>query len=600
MVQSLYLPVVLLAAVVGMAVGFVAWLRRDQAGARPLTLFVTAASFWAVAEGLGIAAGGLAALRFWQQVALTISVVIPIAWLATVLEYTGNEKWLTRRSLVALLVEPAAFVFLVWTNAGHHLVWTGGHREFLGAFSTYGMDLGIAFWGHQAYSYLLVAVGGGLLLRVIFRTETLYRRQSTALLLAIVVPLAGKALYLFGLTPDGLDPTAALYVFSGIVLGAAMFRSQLFRIGPAIRDMGREELISDLDDAVLIVDGENHLVEMNPAGRALLGESRADALGESLHELCPDLAEIVDDSDKTQIRMDQNGSIRYYDVQVSDLYRQYGTLSGRLVSLRDVTEQRRRAQRLDVLNRILRHNIRNELNVVRGNVDLARMETDEESVVDRLDDAVETLDSVVERSDKVNTLSRLFETDTGGTLELVTHLESELANVRREHPEATLEGDFSGRMVVTADPSVVAAFDELIRNAIEHNDDPTVTVALDRDAGDSTEIGVKVRDDGPGIEEQELAVIREGRETPLEHGSGVGLWLTNWVVERNGGTLSFENTDNGCTATVTLPRASADGDGVTEAEQVNATNGADDPAVESSRDHHPGAAIGEPPTDGGE
>ena len=299
MAQPFYLPLVMLAAVVGVVVGFVAWLRGDRAGAQPLTLFVFAASFWAVAEGIGLASAGLESIRFWKQVGFTLSAVIPVAWLVTVLEYTGADEWFVKRRLAALLVEPAAYVVLVWTNRSHGLVWTNGQREFVGSYSTLGVDFGLAFWGHQVYSYLLVTFGALLLLRVILRAETLYRRQSTALLAAVAFPLVGNALYAFGLFPGGFDPTAIMYVLSGVVLAVAMFRSQLLRIAPAIRDLGREELLSELEDPVLIVDRDDRLVDMNPAGRRLIDEDDGESLGKKLKLCCQDLAAALD-SEMTQ------------------------------------------------------------------------------------------------------------------------------------------------------------------------------------------------------------------------------------------------------------------------------------------------------------
>lgn len=558
MAQPFYIPLVMLAAVVGVVVGFVAWLRGDRAGARPLTLFVFAASFWAVAEGVGLASAGLGSIRFWKQVGFTLSAVIPVAWLVTVLEYTGADEWFGWRTLAVLLVEPAAYIVLIWTNLSHGLVWTNGHRELVGSYSTLGMDFGLAFWGHQVYSYLLVAVGGLLLLRVIFRSNTLYRRQSTALLAAVVFPLVGNALYAFGLISGGIDPTALMYVLSGIVLAVAMFRSQLLHIAPAIRDLGREELLSELTDPVLIIDRDDRLVDMNPAGRRLVDGGAEEPLGNKLDWCCPDLAAALE-AETTQLRFDSNGSVRYFDVRVSSLSRTHGSVSGRLISLRDVTEQRQREQRLDVLNRILRHNIRNELNVARGNVDMARLESEDEELTTRLDSAIETIDGVVDRSDKVNTLSRLFDTDTGGTLDLSAHLRSDLSTLRMEFPEATVELDLPETLDVGAGPSLVAAFDELVRNAVEHGGEgPEVLVTVAESTTNA--VTVEVRDDGPGIEEQELHALRAGRETALDHGSGVGLWLANWVVERNGGTLSFTNTDAGCTARVRLPRPGASPD----------------------------------------
>ena len=595
MAQPLYLPLVLLAAVLGMGVAFVAWLRGDRPGARPLTLFVVAASLWAVAEGLSLASAGLDSVRFWKQVGFTLSAVIPVTWLVTVLEYTGTEEWLDRRSLAALLAEPAVFVTLVWTNETHGLVWTSGHREFVGAYSTFGLDFGLAFWAHQVYTYLLVTAGALLLVRIILRTDTLYRRQSTALLIAVALPLVGNALYAFGLLPGGLDPTGVMYVVAGIVLALAMFRSQLLRIAPAIRDLGREELLSELEEPVLIVDRDDRLVEMNSAGEELVAEDE-ESLGRKLEDCCADLAAALQETDeKTQLRLDRDGDVRYYDVRVSDLSRGRGSVSGRLVSLRDVTEQRQREQRLDVLNRIFRHNIRNELNVVRGNVDMVRRDLTDDALTTRLDAAIETIDGVVERSNKLNTLSRLFDAETDGTIDLTTHLESERIKWNHAHPDATIDLDVPDTLEVATGPSVVAVFDELVANAVEHTDgESTVCLGIDERASDDDEVVVEVEDDGPGINEQELHVLRVGRESALEHGSGVGLWLANWVTERNGGTLSFSNTTAGTTVRIRLPRPGAkresaevvEGESDTEATATgHSTSGASNEPSARSREH---------------
>jgi signal transduction histidine kinase len=554
MVQPFYLPIVLLAAVVGMGVGFFAWIQGDKPGARPLTVLVVAASFWAVAEGLTVASAGLGALTFWTQVGLTFSTIVPIAWLVTVLEYTGRERWLTRGRLSLLLVEPAIFVFLVWTNEGHGAIWTDATRAFLGEYSVLALDFGLAFWGHQVYSYLLVTGGAVLLLRTILGTNDLYQSQSTALLLAITIPMVGNALYIFGLLPSGIDPSGLAYVLTSVVLAAAIFRTQLLQIAPAVRELGREEVVSELDDAVYILDENDRIVDVNPAGEELLAAD--DHLGRPLDAVLPVLAEALG-TEQSLLRFDRGGSVRYFDVQVASLSRGYGTLSGRLVSLRDVTEQRRREQRLDVLNRLLRHNVRNELNVVRGNVDLARDSVADEGASQRLDTAVETIDTIVDRSEKVGRLSRLFETDSGGTLALTEHLDSDLATTRREYPGATIEVALPDDLLVAAGPTLTVAFDELVSNAIVHTDSdhPHVEIAVDASESDEASVVVTVTDDGPGIDEQEYRTLAEGRETPLEHASGVGLWLANWVVEHNGGSLAFDTSEQGTVVSVRLPRA---------------------------------------------
>jgi signal transduction histidine kinase len=109
---------------------------------------------------------------------------------------------------------------------------------------------------------------------------------------------------------------------------------------------------------------------------------------------------------------------------------------------------------------------------------------------------------------------------------------------------------------VTADASIEVAVDELVENAIEHGgaEVSAVRVTLARN-GDGAVI--RVVDDGPGIPDAELQPILDRTETPLEHGSGVGLWLVNWVVERFGGSLSFDRDDGETIVEIHLPVAAA-------------------------------------------
>jgi signal transduction histidine kinase len=393
-------------------------------------------------------------------------------------------------------------------------------------------------------------------------------------LLAISIPMVGNALYIFGLLPAGIDPNGLAYVLTGVVLAGAMFRTQPLQVTPAVRELGREEMLTELDDAVFILDENDRIVDTNPAGRGLLEADGTGYLGRPLASTFPALVDALD-ADKSPLRLDTGGSVRHFDVQISSLSRGHGTLSGRLVSLRDVTEQRRREQRLDVLNRLPRHNIRNELNVVRGNVSLARDSVADDHASKRLGTAVETVDTIVDRSEKVGRLSRFFEADTGGRLDLTDHLESDLDKTRREYPDADISVSLPETPPVAAGPTLTAASDELVANAVVHNDSdtPQVGLAVDDIASDNAAVVVTVTDNGPGIDRREIQTLAEGRETPLKHTSGVGLWLANWVIEHNGGSLSFETTAQGTIVSVGLPRV-ADTGGTAETATDNAASDA--------------------------
>jgi signal transduction histidine kinase len=107
---------------------------------------------------------------------------------------------------------------------------------------------------------------------------------------------------------------------------------------------------------------------------------------------------------------------------------------------------------------------------------------------------------------------------------------------------------------VRADSTVLdRVFRSLMENALEHaGTDPDVEVTCTNVASDH--VTFEVRDDGPGIPDDEREVLHAGEETALRHGSGLGLWVAKWGVTSMDGELRFETDDAGTTAVVTLPR----------------------------------------------
>jgi len=395
-----------------------------------------------------------------------------------------------------------------------------------------------------------------LVLRLVLRTNRQVRVQGTILLTAIALAGGLNAANMFGPIPPELDPAGVGYILAGLIIAVVVLESEFARVAPVTRDAGREAVLTELDDAILILDDSNRIIDLNPAARQLFDPGE-ELLGCQLSTVHPTLARRQDGTDEHgTISLERDGKQRSFDLRVSELSDAYGVFSGRVVSLRDVTERRQREQRLDVLNRLLRHNIRNELNVVRGKIELTRMDLDEDP--EKLDEAIASLDGVVERSDKVGRLSRLLEADGGGPLDIATELRGEYRTESRNRPPGRIEVDMPAELYVNGGPWLVSAFDELVTNALVHNDgdDPWVRVTVDGKASDDSHVVITVTDNGPGIDQQEVETIGEGRETPLNHSSGVGLWLVHWLVQRAGGTLSFESTDSGSTVVVRLPRES--------------------------------------------
>ncbi|WP_262180873.1 PAS domain S-box protein [Haloarcula laminariae] len=220
----------------------------------------------------------------------------------------------------------------------------------------------------------------------------------------------------------------------------------------------------------------------------------------------------------------------------------------------DITEQKERQRRLEVLNRVLRHNLRNDLTVVLGLADELYEGTDNERHRALLDRLISKAEQIASLSDRAREIERSVRRDDADTtpVEITDAVESVARQYGTQHG-LSIAVSTPDAPVMAADGRLHRVVDELIENSLKHaGDDPTVSVEVDPSP---ETVSVTVADDGPGIPDHELDVLT-GTEpiTQLSHGSGLGLWLVIWVIESYGGTVRFENTADGASVTLTLPR----------------------------------------------
>jgi len=229
-----------------------------------------------------------------------------------------------------------------------------------------------------------------------------------------------------------------------------------------------------------------------------------------------------------------------------------GILIGAINELR--TERNRTValnQRNTVFLRLFRHDIRNSANVIRGHVDYL---LDADSPPPRSVEAVhDHVDHIVRLSEAARKIDRLDATDERRPVDFSRIVRDRVESFAEQHPAARVDADVPDGVFVRGNDLLVSVVDDLLRNAMVHNDgDPTVQVALDQ--GDP--VTLTVSDYGSGFTAEEIRVHSEATETPLQHSSGVGLWLVRWIVESIGGAYSLSNGDDGgAVVTVELPAA---------------------------------------------
>lgn len=210
-------------------------------------------------------------------------------------------------------------------------------------------------------------------------------------------------------------------------------------------------------------------------------------------------------------------------------------------------------RRLSVLNRALRHNLRNETAVIRGYTELL-LDTEPG------DDSRATLRTIREHTENVERLgtqakrlNQVWENEFTDVLDLTEVIEESVADVRAEHDDPPVTTDLPPSVPADVHHRFDFAVTEAVGNAVRHTDPGTdVRVSVDRNATDT--VTVSVSDTGDGIPADELDAIREGSEDSLVHGSGLGLWLMYWTVAMSDGDLSFErNEPQGTVVEMTVP-----------------------------------------------
>jgi signal transduction histidine kinase len=229
-----------------------------------------------------------------------------------------------------------------------------------------------------------------------------------------------------------------------------------------------------------------------------------------------------------------------------------GEVSGLIGVAREITARKVQERQLKTLGHLLRHNLRTDLNLIKGWTEALDRQADGTLTAHttRILRAASRLHSTVEHQQEV--VDILTEWTVPTTVDVVAVVRHVLDD--EQYPGARFDRDLPDEALARVTERFGQAVDELVENAVEHNprDDPHVAVSVER--LDET-VRIRIADDGPRIPEAELAVLSGDCEVdPLSHSTGLGLWLVNWIVRQCNGTLSFErNGERGNVAVVTVP-----------------------------------------------
>lgn len=564
---SPHVPLLALSAGVTGGLALYGWRRHPEPGSLAFAGLMVCATVWTAsyAIALTIPDTETGARLFWERMMWIGITPLPVPWVVFALEYSGVGD-VSRRQILALLAVPAAALVAVWTNGSHHLIWQSSNAVTVGGglggeVTIVIQSYGVGFLAYFVYAYALIAVGMVLLLRASVTADYLYADQAVALAIGAVVPSLVNVASVTGMVPiPGMDFTPHAYAVTGIAFGNALFRYDILDRLPATRRKGRNTVVEDMRDGVVVVDDGGTVIDVNPLAERTLGEPESELVGAPAAAVfggtLPDLAERpTADLDGEEFRTEDG---EWFELRVSELQDDRGRSVGDVLVFRNVTGRRSREQRLEVLNRLLRHNFRNEMTVVTGYAEALADGLDGQEA-ERAERIGTTAARLTKHADKARTLERLMDrrNEAGSPVDLDPVVADVVADVAERFPGAEFDTSVPADLWIRSNGSAEAVLENAVENAVEHNDAPDPTVEVSATAAEGG-VELRVVDDGPGIPDHELEVLDAGTETPLKHGSGLGLWLIHWGVESLGGEVSFEERDGGTVVRLWLPGGSGD------------------------------------------
>lgn len=329
--------------VVALALMRYAWPRRTVRAVRPFLFLTAAAAVWSLLASFQVLVVGLEGKALFSNLRFIAISTLPVAWIAFALAYTGRSHWLAPRRLIGLMVIPLVTMIMTATNAEHSFMIKSFVLSEVGPIPGLERTFGAWFWIHVTYSYGMMTAGGLLIVFKAYQSPTLYRRQAILMLIGVWIAFLMNIMFL--LAPHWfayVDLTPVSFTISSAFFAWGLFRYHLLDLMP----VARATIVDTIPDAVIVVDGQSRVVDLNPSACALL--KCDDAIGRAITSLIEPQEitwpkESITKLVSREISLMVDDERRYFEWRIAPLHGADDDSTNHLIVtvLRDITDRRR-------------------------------------------------------------------------------------------------------------------------------------------------------------------------------------------------------------------------------------------------------------------
>jgi len=465
-------------------------------------------------------------LTVWYPARLALSMLfylparlIPPAVLAFAIEYTGHEKWLSRRNTAIGLAIPLIAIVASLTSPWHHLFRFDFILDTAGPISILHYRAGIIYIVSSVYQSLMVLAALALFLSSL-RDRALQPKNTLLLFVGIFVPILVETLFDFGITPiSGYNFAPSTIVVAGASYLLALMRYELF----SFARIARSTVFDNIADIALVFDTHFRIIDFSRSARESLGLDPNRSRGMSLERLSPGWraffeanSRASESDERREVSLPAELGSRIYDLSISRIKDFRGKAVGYLFLLHDITELRTSEERIrqllkdkELLLREVHHRIKNNMSVISSLLSLQSETVSDGQARRALLDARSRVHSMMVLYD------RLYRSDGLGELSIAEYLSQLIDQVIATFgisSKVEVKKDFDDIAIgVRTLFAIGIIVNELITNAIKH--------AFPEQSKGSLTIGVKrtgqtillwVEDDGGRFPEDKDGVLARG------------------------------------------------------------------------------------------
>lgn len=318
---------------------YYAWQNRETPISISYGMGVIAAFFYTFGYAFQLLSTTVDQMMFWIHVQYVGIIISPFIWVVMTLQFTGNEKFLTKRTIILLSIGPLYTLTAHFTNEWHHLFYRSATLDFSQGFPLIVLDRGPLFYLHICCVYIYHLFGIALLVRMYFKVNKERKKQVVLMIVGSLFVFGFPFIHSIGVLKVPIDISPFGLIFSSLFYLWGIYRFNMLKLSP----LAMKKVFESISDAVLIFDTDNNLKNCNKSASSLFEQlANKKLIGQSAAKVLPHfplLVEFIEQKAEIDVpTQSMKLKDKHYNVHFSFVNGSNNKPIGKMFILHDITE----------------------------------------------------------------------------------------------------------------------------------------------------------------------------------------------------------------------------------------------------------------------